>query len=68
MNEKEKAQELVDKYQNLLYINVTDLDPVYQYEAKQCAKIAVDEILLNTMDGYHHEEYWQEVKKQIEAL
>ena len=68
MNEKEKAKYLVDKYQNLLYINVTDQVPVYQYEAKQCAVIAVDEILSNTMDGYYYIGYWNEVKKEIEAL
>lgn len=37
-----KAKELVDKYQNLLFINVTEYQPDYQHESKQCALIAVE--------------------------
>jgi uncharacterized protein YutE (UPF0331/DUF86 family) len=67
MNETEKAKELVNKMYNC------ELDISY-YAAKQCALIAVDEII-NTVDmciPYQNEEtyvnYWQEVKKEIELL
>ena len=60
MTPQEKAQELVDK--------------MYHYQwrekqrAKECALIAVDEVL-NTMWEYHLEaEWWQEVKQEIEKL
>jgi len=56
MNPKEKAQELVDKYYN-------------QVESKgcaiNCALIAVDEIL--DKDGFNND-YWKEVKYEIEKL
>jgi len=57
---KEKAQELVDK----MY-GVTD------YQAKQSALIAVDEIL-NELIGHDFSRnailFWTSVKKEIEAL
>ena len=68
MTPKEKAIELVDKY-NLnknLYYSITE------YQAKECALIAVDEIMLNekinhsSLDKTY--EYWEDVKKEIEAL
>jgi hypothetical protein len=79
MTPKEKAKELVDKfYQRFpLKMNVitTRGDLSWEYdswnEAKQCAIIAVDEILNN--DGFtqfdvYLTEYWQEVKQEIENL
>ena len=58
MTPKEKAEELVDKYYEFHYIN---------YElAKQCALIAVDEILKT--NPYKARNYWQEVKTEIEKL
>jgi hypothetical protein len=61
MTPKEKAQELFDKY-----FEVTN----NYYQAKQCALIAVDEILdtIKWCIGDSQVEYWQEVKKEIEAL
>ena len=60
MTPKEKAQELVDKF-----IPFAD---TYHYgnlaNAKQCALIAVDEILKLRIAI----PYWQEVKQEIEAL
>ena len=72
MTPKEKAQELVGKY----YFQVQTLE-----QQKQCALIAVDEILNSSPslpilgDGGTYGEdielsklYWQEVKQEIEKL
>ena len=59
---KEKAEELVEKFYETLpqWVNMQD--------AKQCAIIAVDEIL--NLDYFSEEgrEYWQEIKNEIEKL
>jgi hypothetical protein len=77
MTPKEKAKDLVDKY--------LDIDSKYEYlsysMAKQCALIAVDEILewpqvhdLQKLCDYSDEfyvrpsRYWTEVKEEIEQL
>ena len=57
MTPKEKAQELFDKY-----FEVTN----NYYEAKQCAIIAVDEIIDNCYEVM--KPFWQEVKKEIKLL
>jgi len=68
MTPKEKAKELVDKYAKVYY----DLE--YDYcddRDKQCALIAVDELIEEAYftDGYYdRQEYWQEVKQEIELL
>jgi hypothetical protein len=70
MTATEKAKELVDKY-NLLQRNFyKDQDPSYGY-AKQCAIIAVDEILY-FMDMFNIDldmkvqyEWWKKVKQEI---
>ena len=62
MTPKEKAQELYCKYADAL--NIRDLQLRANPYAKQCALIAVDEILTN---GYEVP-YWQKVKAEIEAL
>jgi hypothetical protein len=64
MTPKEKAQELFDKY-----FEVTN----NYYQAKECALIAVDEIMnvLNKhlpAEDYKVMNYYQEVKQEIEAL
>jgi hypothetical protein len=66
MTPKEKAKELFDKY-----FEVTN----NYYQAKECALIAVDEILdlkhIVTLRRNMHEmelEYWMEVKQEIENL
>jgi hypothetical protein len=71
MTPKEKAFKLViDKYYNLNCISKIE-------DAKQCALIAVDEILKNNnkipgnANGLHTFEntsYWQQVKQEIEKL
>jgi hypothetical protein len=70
MTQKEKADELIGKF---MMLDTHDEDPfiIRQNRAKQCALIAVDEILNN--DGFtqfdiHLTEFWQEVKQEIEKL
>jgi hypothetical protein len=63
MTPKEKAKELVDKYSFVEIQHYTSM-----FEVKQCALIAVDEILNN--DGFtrfdiYLTEYWQQVKQEI---
>jgi hypothetical protein len=60
MEAKEKAKELFDKMQ---------VNAIYKSKSKDCALIAVDEIL----DIVKHidvdsEDYWQEVKQEINNL
>ena len=69
MTPKEKARELVDNYAKLYY----DLEyDYYDDRDKQCALIAVNEILDGSL--YYFDElspyviYWQEVKQEIESL
>jgi hypothetical protein len=66
MTPKEKAKELYDKYCNM---------ESWCDDAKECALIAVDEILLSQFQfdmisiyrtPFNH--YWQEVKTEIEKL
>jgi len=63
---KEKAIELVEKYAYHLWI-----DGVCDYDnAKQCALIAVDEMIEESI-GYlsvDRNKYWKEVKQEIEKL
>jgi hypothetical protein len=77
MTLQEKAKELVAKYQNI------DIEIGGQYDgyltmnlqdAKQCALIAVDEILdvdcCDMSEEYfdNHIEYWKQVKTEIQNL
>lgn len=71
MTPKEKAEELVDKYRFILIKSNTDAgeEILCTLLAKECALVAVDEILnhhsqeqgLYRIDTY----YWQQVKKEI---
>ena len=66
MNAKLKAKELVYKYEYLVEYELKDM--------KQCALIAVDEILQmvdETMQGWLDADiiaHWEQVKKEIEKL
>lgn len=66
---KEKAKELFDKYCYAIRTEETDsgyfTNIIY---AKNCALIAVEEILNNGFDFTDESEYWQEVKTEIEKL
>jgi hypothetical protein len=64
MTPKGKAQYLFDIYTN--YVGEYDIDK----HAKQCALIAVDEVLsYSKAHGFIGlTEYWEEVKQEIEKL
>ena len=76
MTPKQKAQELFDKFR----VKVHDRDgtsAMNGFEAKQCALIAVDEILHALRQGHPNElvvipidliDYWFDVEKEIENL
>ncbi len=70
MTPKEKAKELVAKFMPYAHFYVHDLVSRKENEimkfgnAKQCAIIAVDEIL-NVSLSYRDYDYYQEVKKEI---
>ena len=60
LNPKEKAKDLVNKFLNEQN-NAEEIS-----EAKQCALICVDEILLAESNYYPNEiDYWIEVKHEI---
>lgn len=66
MTPKEKAKELIDKYQFVYIQNLTSM-----FEVKECALNVVDEILdiayweyMESM-GEKEKEYWEEVKQEI---
>ena len=68
MKAKEKAQELVDK----MFYSIVDKKTSYTLrnywaEAKQCAIIAVDEIL-RVLFQHHEIDFYKEVKSEIEKL
>jgi hypothetical protein len=65
MSPKERAKELVDKFKkNTRAYNETNGWEDSAYDAKQCALIAVHEILKITA----RDDYWKEVKNEIEKL
>jgi len=59
MTPQEKAKELVQKFEAIRW-----------HDAKKCALIAVDEIIVHEKNHVHHKwvEYWQQVKEEIEKL
>jgi hypothetical protein len=63
MKPKEKAKELIEKYSDLAYNKIV---------CKQCALIAVDEILNDNPNVYDSDrlnhKYWKEVKREISLL
>jgi hypothetical protein len=71
MTPKDKAQELFDKFIEFTQ-DWDELDGYVddEYRAKQCALIAVDEIVCSNMIHLHlHQmDYWQEVKQEIKKL
>ena len=71
MTPKEKAEELVSKYE----VCTRPIFTLLQYEVekvynKQCALIAVDEIIDQSEDANFggYKMYWQEVKNEIEKI
>ena len=71
MTPKEKAFELAHKFR-LLEIRTSENSymMISMADAKQCALIAVDEILKICVDslGLTELDYWQDVKEEIEAF
>lgn len=65
MTPKEKAEELVNKYSLLVPIEFGGMN---KESAKQCALIAVDEILKLPFENQSERNYWQQVKIEIEKL
>jgi hypothetical protein len=71
MTPKEKAAELVNKERTIIriahiYNSLPSEDEIYL--AKQCAIIAVDEILNAHLFDLEEKKYWQQVKQEIENL
>jgi hypothetical protein len=73
MTPKEKAEELIDKFKPLCggYFG----GKINKVFAKQCASIAVDEIIkaidfdwMEVQNLQQQHRYWQEVKQEIENL
>ena len=64
MTPQEKAKELVDK----MYATQGPENGITEHEAKQCALIAVDEIIKNGFNPQLQYNYWQEVKQEIQKL
>jgi len=70
MEAKERAEELFNKY--CIYLRAGLLyDDEAREDAKQCAIIAVDEII-NSVDNEHvadiFNDYWIDVKAEIEKI
>jgi len=69
MTPKEKANELFGKYYSRIEHTLSEeYSPHERFIVKQCALIAVDEILSVVWYVPVDIEYWQEVKKEIENL
>ena len=68
MNAKEKAKEIYCKYADAL--NIRDLQTTANPFVKQCALIAVEEIMkfIDEEDHFILYNYWQKVKTEIENL
>lgn len=65
MTPQDKAKDLVVTYKNILpTMNYQVLDET----AKQCALIAVEEIIDSPYVGISDNEWWQQVKEDIEKL
>ena len=73
MTPKEKAKELIQKYLKMNDGLIEEFIPIPKEGAKQCALVAVDEILdshYKLLSGVNTTiyKYWQEVKQEIEKL
>ena len=71
LSPKQKAEELVEKYNDYLQQEMQCI--VYVNQAKQCALIAVDEIIYEhnlhlTQFGHDRILFWKEVKQELEKF
>jgi hypothetical protein len=68
MTPKDKAENLLNKYWKSCY-DKHDFAKLNKEDAKQCALIAVDEIIKDKkMFNQISVEYWEDVKQEIEKL
>ncbi len=65
MSPKQKAKQLIDKFESHSFMDIDMRISSYE-SAKQCALIAVDELIEHT--DWTEVNYWQEVKQEIEKL
>ena len=69
MTPKEKAEELVLKY---LKLQEPNYNWFHKGLAKQCALIAVDELIIeensSNKNSFYPSRYWKQVKNEIEKL
>lgn len=69
MNEEQKAKELIEKYKSAMVVNIFGFKCHHEAPnsaARQCAIIAVDEILeldVPVMLGQDSTPYWEKVKE-----
>ena len=73
MTPKNKAKQLLDRYAPLAkYWDCYNDEPLEENNAKQCALITVQEILDSrpaiTDSQIEYQNYWQEVKHEIEKI
>ena len=59
MTPKEKANELIDK----MYFSSLKIT---KKNAKECALVAIGEVILSNHIEYSNMQYWKEVKQEIE--
>lgn len=59
MTPKKKAAEMIESFMNIKQQELGDHSIIHYRTAKQCALIAVDELI------NYSREYWQEVKQEI---
>ena len=64
MTPKEKAEELYCKY--IESLNIRDLQITTNPFAKQCALIAVDEVMQKILWDKSEHRFWLEVKQELE--
>jgi len=72
MSPKEKAENLVEKFESLNSIKMSDDSRIEYPTARQCALIAVDEVL-NALEEHRWQnrlimDYWEEIKQEIKSL
>lgn len=70
MTPKEKANELFYEFYNEIDSHFVENEWILKEASKQCALIAVDEIMQNQYDltPKPFDNYWQEVKQEIENI
>lgn len=67
MTPKEKAKRLIERFRYDVKREYPWMDELYDFEAKQCAIIAVEEVL-NSVIGENQRIYWEKVKEEISRI